>query len=210
MVIICAIFDLYVSFVRYYNDIEKFSLPQKAEKQEMILTYTGGGLNSKKRLEWVSDSTIMLVSGRPFVSPFWGRQSAAVRSRSVARAAARRGSRGLWSSASAAVRTGSVASARHVGDINFNWNGDGLFNNLWDGLGNIGDFLVAAVWVSGRASSSAWVVVWGLSECHLGIWLPDWVGIFVSVWLQLVSDSSNWNNSLSNTGCGWNNCARSW
>ena len=43
----------------------------------------------------------------------------------------------------AAVRTGSVASARHVGDVNFNWNGDGLFNNLWDGLGNIGDFLVS-------------------------------------------------------------------
>jgi len=138
----------------------------------------------------------MLVSGRPFVSPFRGRQSAAVRSRSVARAS-RRG--GDWSSASAAVRAGSVASARHVRDVNFNWNRDGLFNNLWDGLGNISDFLVAAVWVSGGASASTWVVVWGLSECHLGIWFPDWVGIFVSVRLQLISDSSDWNNSLSNT-----------
>lgn len=114
----------------------------------------------------------------------------------------------------AAVRAGSVASARHVRDVNFNWNRDGLFNNLWDGLGNISNFLVlitklrklffhreitAAVWVSGGASASTWVVVWGLSECHLGIWFPDWVGIFVSVRLQLISDSSDWNNSLSNT-----------
>jgi len=92
-----------------------------------------------------------------------------------------------------------VASAGDVRNINFNWDGDGLFDDLWDGLGDVGHLLVAAVWVSARASSSTRVVVGGLLESHFGLWLPDGVLILVRVWLQLVSDASNGNNGLSDT-----------